>query len=146
MVRNAKRSVNPTDRSPTFRSEEDPREIVFTTVGNRKNISENRFSSREVFPTPTRKDDEMNHHQHHDHDALVQALWSAIFRGTRLRHVGAEEDSRVFVLRSILWGRQESKVVDVNTGEVFRFPWTALEFLDPVEGHLPGMPPAPSNL
>jgi hypothetical protein len=70
-----------------------------------------------------------------------QALWNAIFAGTRLRHLDAN-DARVFVLTAILWGRQESKVIDVNTGEVFRFPWNELEFLDPVESNLPGFPEA----
>ena len=80
------------------------------------------------------------------HDTLVQSLWAAIFRGPRLRHVSAVKDSRVFVLKSIVWGKQESKVIDTETGEVFRFPWEELEFLDPIEGNLPGLPPAPATL
>ena len=87
----------------------------------------------------------MDDHQTHEKDTLVQSLWTAILRGTRLRHATAN-DSRVFVLRSINWGRQESKVIDTETGEVLRFPWTELEFLDPIEGNLPGLPPAPKTL
>ena len=79
------------------------------------------------------------------HDPLIQSLWTAIFRGTRLRHVAAN-DSREFVLRSIIWSRQESKVIVTETGDVFLFPWTELEFLDPVESNIPGMPPAPKYL
>ena len=87
----------------------------------------------------------MDHCQDHEKDTLVQSLWNAIFAGTRLRHVAAN-DPRVFILKSIVWGRQESKVIDTETGEVSRFPWTELEFLDPVEGNLPGLPPAPGTL
>jgi hypothetical protein len=76
-------------------------------------------------------------------DTLVQALWNAIFTGTRLKHVGAGKDPRIFVLRSILWGSQETKVVDTATGENFRFPWSELEFIDPVESNIPGWPPPP---
>jgi len=76
-------------------------------------------------------------------ETLVHALWNAIFRGTRLKHVGAGEDPRIFVLKAILWRSQESKVIDVDTGEIFRFPWTELEFLDPVESNIPGFPLAP---
>jgi len=78
-------------------------------------------------------------------DTFVQLLWTAIFRGTRLRLVTGN-DPRVFVLKSVIWGRQESKVIDVDTGEVYRFPWDELEFLDPIEGNLPGLPPAPPTL
>ncbi len=78
---------------------------------------------------------------HHDKDAVICSLWNAIFAGTRIRHVG--DDRREYVLRSIIWGQQERKVVDVETGEVFRFPWTELDFIDPVEGNLPEWPPAP---
>lgn len=87
----------------------------------------------------------MDDHQKHEKDTLVQSLWTAIFRGTRLRHI-REDDPRVFVLKSVIWGRQESKVIDVETGEVFRMPWDQLEFLDPVEGNLPGLPQAPKTL
>jgi hypothetical protein len=87
----------------------------------------------------------MDNRQEHDKDTPLQSLWNAIFAGTRLRHV-AGNDSRIFVLKSIVWDRQESKVTDVATGEVFRFPWDQLEFLDPVESNLPGMPPAPKTL
>jgi hypothetical protein len=75
------------------------------------------------------------------HDTPVQALWNAIYAGTRLRHVG-KSDPRIFILKAILWARQETKVVDVETGEIFRFPWTELEFMDHVEGNLPGFPSA----
>ncbi len=85
----------------------------------------------------------MRNHKIEPPDALVQALWAAIFQGARLKHVGACDDPRVFILKSILWDRQESKVLDTTTGEVFRFPWTELEFLDPVDVNLPGVPPAP---
>lgn len=78
-------------------------------------------------------------------DTLVQLLWTAIFRGTKLRLVTGT-DHRVFVLKSVIWGRQESKVIDVDTGEVYRFPWDELEFLDPFEGNLPGLPAAPATL
>ena len=78
-------------------------------------------------------------------DTLVQALWNAIFSGTRLRHATCD-DQRVFVLKSIVWDRQESKVIDTETGEIFRFPWDQLEFLDPIDGNLPGMPPARATL
>ncbi len=88
----------------------------------------------------------MDDHNHNSHDTLVQSLWTAIFRGTRLRHVGTVKDPRVFALKSIIWGRQESKVIDTETGEVFRFPWHELEFLDPVDGNLPGWPPAPKTV
>jgi hypothetical protein len=76
-------------------------------------------------------------------DTIIQTLWNAIFAGTRLKHVGPVKDPRVFVLKSIIWGNQETKVIDVDTGEVFRFPWTELEFLDPVESNIPGFPPVP---
>jgi hypothetical protein len=79
-------------------------------------------------------------------DAIVQALWNAIFSGTRLKHVGPVEDKRVFILKSIIWSRQESKVIDTETGEVSRFPWTELEFVDPIEANLPGWPSAPKTL
>ncbi len=85
----------------------------------------------------------MNNHEHPEHETSVQALWNAIFSGTKLRHVTAN-DPRVFVLKAILWGRQESKVVDVDTGEILRFPWTELEFLDPAESNLPGWLQAPT--
>jgi len=88
----------------------------------------------------------MDDSQGHKKDTLVQSLWNAIFRGTKLRHVGAGKDPRIFVLKSIIWGRQESKVIDTETGEIFRFPWTELEFVDPVDGNLPGWPPAPKSL
>jgi hypothetical protein len=78
-------------------------------------------------------------------ETLVHALWNAIFSGTRLKRVG-DEDRRTFILKAILWQSQESKVVDVNTCEVFRFPWTELEFLDPPDGNLPGLPLASKNL
>ena len=84
-------------------------------------------------------------HETQEADTLVQQLWSAIFRGTRLRHV-VDNDPRVFILKSIVWGRQETKVIDIATGDIFRFPWNELEFLDPIEGNLPGMPPAPKTL
>jgi hypothetical protein len=87
----------------------------------------------------------MDNRQEHEKDTLAQSLWNAIFAGTRLRHVSAN-DSRVFELKSILWSRQESRVIDTETGEVFRFPWTELEFLDLVEGNLPELPPAPKIL
>ena len=82
----------------------------------------------------------MDNHQHHDQGTLVQSLWNAIFAGTRLRHIG--DDQREFVLKSINWHRQESKVVDTETGQVLRLPWTELEFLDPIESNLPGCPRA----
>jgi len=85
----------------------------------------------------------MDDGQHREKDTLVQSLWNAIFRGTKLRYVGAGKDPRIFVLKSINWARQESRVIDVESGEVFRFPWTELEFLDPVDGNIPGMPPVP---
>ncbi len=88
----------------------------------------------------------MDDHQPHEHNSLVQALWTAIFSGTMLRHIGAVKDPRIFVLKSILWGKQETKVIDTETGQVFRFPWDELEFLDPVEGNLPGFPPTPATL
>jgi hypothetical protein len=75
-------------------------------------------------------------------DTLSQALWSAIFHGTRLRHV-RQDDTRIFVLRSVNWGRQQSKVEDVETGEVHCFYWDELEFLDPVETNLPEWPSPP---
>lgn len=87
----------------------------------------------------------MEHSSARDKDGLVHSLWNAIFAGTRLRHV-AVNDHRVFVLKSINWARQESKVIDTATGEVFRFPWDQLEFLDPVNGNLPGLPAAPKTL
>ena len=79
-------------------------------------------------------------------DTLVHALWNTIFSGTRLKHIGPVEDKRVFVLKSIIWGKQESKVIDTETGEVSRFPWTELEFVDPIEANLPGWPTAPKTL
>lgn len=84
----------------------------------------------------------MDDRQHREKDTLVQSLWNAMFAGTKLRRVAAN-DPRVFVLKSIVWDRQESRVIDTQTGEIFRFPWDQLEFIDPVEGNLPGMPPAP---
>ncbi len=84
----------------------------------------------------------MKSHPSPDQDPVVQSLWSAIFQGTRLRHVGAN-DPRVFILKTILWGRQETKVMDVATGEVFRIPWDQLEFVDSIDSNLPGWPPAP---
>jgi hypothetical protein len=77
-------------------------------------------------------------------DAITQALWSAIFRGTRLRRI-RQDDPRIFILRSINWGRQQSKVQDVETGQVFIFPWTELEFVDPVESNLPEWAKAPAT-
>jgi hypothetical protein len=88
------------------------------------------------------KEDKMDQCHDKDKDDLVHSLWNAIFAGTRLRHVAAN-DPRVFVLKSIVWNRQESEVIDVDTGQVFRFPWDELEFLDPGESNLPSMPPAP---
>jgi hypothetical protein len=82
------------------------------------------------------------HHNSEPSDHLIQSLWSAIFRGTRLRNI-AVNDQREFVLKSVVWSRQRSKVVDIETGEVFEFPWTELEFLDPIVANLPGMPAAP---
>ena len=87
----------------------------------------------------------MDNPQKQEKDTLVQSLWNALFAGTRLRRVTAN-DPRVFVLKSIVWDRQESKVIDTETGEIFRFPWDQLEFLDPIDGNLPGMPPAPATL
>ncbi len=84
----------------------------------------------------------MAYQEHQGDDTLVQALWGAIFAGTRLRRVVAN-DPRVFVLKSINWAGQNSTVIDTTTGEVFRFPWNDLEFLDPVDVNLPGVPPAP---
>ena len=72
---------------------------------------------------------------------LFKLFGAAIFQGARLQHVGACDDPRVFILKSILWDRQESKVLDTTTGEVFTLPWTELEFLDPVDVNLPGVPP-----
>ncbi len=89
-----------------------------------------------------KKRQQMAYQEHQGDDTLVQALWSAIFAGTRLRRVAAN-DPRVFVLKSINWAGQNSKVIDITTGEVFRFPWNDLEFLDPVDVNLPGVPPAP---
>jgi hypothetical protein len=79
-------------------------------------------------------------------DVIVQTLWNAIFSGTRLKRVGAGEDQRTFILKAILWGSQESKVIDAETGEIFRFPWTELEFVDTIEANLPGWPSAPKTL
>jgi hypothetical protein len=87
----------------------------------------------------------MNDDKENQQEGLVQELWSAIFSGTRLRHIGSN-DSRVFVLKSIVWGQQESKVVDIQTGKIFRFPWAELEFLDPIDVGLPGIPAAPTNI
>jgi hypothetical protein len=92
-----------------------------------------------------RKENKMDNRQEHEKESLTKSLWNAIFAGTRLRHVSAN-DQRVFVLKSIVWDRQESKVIDTATGEVFRFPWDQLEFLDPVNGNLPGLPAAPKTL
>jgi len=86
----------------------------------------------------------MDDHQLQEHDTLVQSLWNAIFAGTRLQHV-TDEDQRVFVLRSVIRRRQESKVIDTETGEVFRFPWTRPEFIDPIEGIIPGWPLPPET-
>ena len=86
----------------------------------------------------------MANEDHPEHQHSTQALWNAIFSGTKIRHVGPTEDPRVFVLRSILWGRRESKVTDVATGEIYRFPWHELEFVDPVETNCSGFPPAPT--
>ncbi len=78
----------------------------------------------------------MDNYQPPDHDSLVQSLWTAIFRGTRLRHVG-DNDPRAFILKAILWGREVCRVINVDTGEVSLFPWTELEFLDEIETNLP---------
>jgi hypothetical protein len=88
----------------------------------------------------------MDNHQRQEHDTLVQSLWTTIFQGTRLRHVGTDKDPRIFVLKSIDWRRQESKVTDVDTGETSRFPWNELEFIDPIEGNLPGWLRGPKTL
>ena len=80
----------------------------------------------------------MDNHQPRNHDSLVQSLWNAIFAGTRLRHIG--DDQREYVLKSINWHRQESKVVDTETGQVLRLPRTELEFFEPIESNLPGFP------
>ena len=80
----------------------------------------------------------MDNNQDHDRDTVVRSLWNAIFSGTRLRHIG--DGQREYVLRSIIWDRQESKVVDTETGQVLRFPWAELEFLEPVAENLPGWP------
>lgn len=74
---------------------------------------------------------------------IIQALWTAILRGTRLRHIRGN-DPRIFVLRSINWARQETKVIDTANGEVCRFPWKELEFVDPVAAKVPGWPAPPA--
>ena len=79
----------------------------------------------------------MDNDQPRDSDTLAQLLWNAIFSGTRLRRVGTN-DQRVFLLRSILWDSQASRVIDMETGQVSVLPWTKLEFLDPVDVNLPG--------
>ena len=89
------------------------------------------------------KEYEMNDRQDNGKNEVIQSLWNAIFSGTRLRHVGAN-DPRVFILNAILWSQQESKVIDVDTGEILRFPWTELEFIDPVESNIAEFPPAPT--
>lgn len=80
-----------------------------------------------------------------DNDILVQSLWSAIFQGTRLRHI-RDDEQRVFLLKTINWRKHETKVVDAATGEIFRFPWNELEFVDAIEANLPGWPPAPKRV
>jgi hypothetical protein len=88
------------------------------------------------------KDANMHNQKRSDNGILVQSLWSAIFHGTRLRHI-CDDDQRVFLLKTINWRKQETKVVDAATGEIFRFPWNELEFVDDIEANLPGWPPAP---
>ncbi len=65
----------------------------------------------------------MHSRKNNSQDTLVQSLWSAIVQGTRLRHVG-DNDPRVFILKSILWGREACRVINVDTGEATLFPWT----------------------
>jgi len=57
-----------------------------------------------------------------------------------LKNVGPVQDARVFVFKSIIWGTQETKVIDADTGEVL------LELVERIEGNLPGIPPVPKNL
>jgi hypothetical protein len=86
----------------------------------------------------------MHHSKDDSQGTPVEAVWVALFKGMKLTHV-AGDDSRVFLLQSINWGRHATTVIDADTGETFVFPWNDLEFTEPIESNIPGIPPAPKK-